>query len=345
MKKSHFYAICIPGFLVCYFVFVWLYFLFTPVISKKEGYVYYLRPGTSKKAMMAELTQQGIISHPFLYSLFVYPQKNAQLKTAEYFFPKGSTPYSIWKQITSGKGLYYRPFSIIPGWSFNQLRHALSQAQGIRHSTAKLNDNQIMQRLGNSTLTPEGEFSPEGEFFPETYYYTRGISDLVILKHAFNLMQNRLTKAWENRAQKLPYKTAYEALIAASLIEKEAYLNSERPVISGVLVNRLKRNMLLQFDPTVIYGLGQRYDGKIHKENLLDNNPYNTYIHRGLPPTPIAIPSMKSIEAIMHPQQNDYLYFVAKGDGSHQFSKTLTEHNAAVDSAMKQQHQQITITQ
>jgi len=324
MKKTHFYAISVLCFLVCCFVSVWLYFLFTPVILQQEGYIYYLRPGTLKKTMVAELTQQGIISRPFLFSFFIYPQRSATLKTGEYLFPKGSTPYSIWKQITNGTGLYYHPFPIIPGWSFSQLRNALSQAQGLRHSTATLNNNQIMERLGYAKL------GPEGEFFPDTYYYTRGISDLIILKRAFDLMQNKLIKAWQNRASKLPYKNAYEALIAASLIEKEAYLNSERTVISGVLVNRLRQNMLLQFDPTVIYGLGERYDGKIHKENLLDNNPYNTYIHKGLPPTPIAIPSKESIEAAMHPQQNDYLYFVAKGDGSHQFSKTLTEHNAAV---------------
>lgn len=323
MKKTHFY-IGLLGLLLCCFISVWLYFLFAPVITQKEGYVYYLRPGTSKKTMVAELTQQGIISHPLFFSFFIYPQKNEQLKTGEYLFPKGATLYSIWNQITTGTGLYYRPFSIVPGWSFSQLRHALAQTQGLRHSTATLNDKQIMEHLGHAT------FAAEGEFFPDTYYYTRGISDLIILKHAFDLMQNKLTQAWQHRTTSLPYKNAYEALIAASLIEKEAYLNSERIVISGVLVNRLRKNMLLQFDPTVIYGLGQRYDGKIHKGNLLDNNPYNTYVHRGLPPTPIAMPSMNSIEAAMHPQQHDYLYFVAKGDGSHQFSKTLTEHHAAV---------------
>lgn len=328
MKKTHFYAICMISFLA---VSIGLYFLFAPVISKQEGYIYYLRPGTSKKTMLAELSQQGIISHPILFSLFIYPQRNAQLKTGEYLFPKGASPYSIWKQITTGTGFYYHAFSIIPGWSFNQLRHALDQAQGLRHITAHLNDQAIMEHLGYPML------APEGEFFPETYHYTRGVPDFIILKRAFRLMQNKLTKAWESRASELPYKNAYEALIAASLVEKEAYLNSERIIIAGVLVNRLKKNMLLQFDPTVIYGLGERYNGKIYKENLLDNNPYNTYLHKGLPPTPIALPSQASIEAAMHPQQNDFLYFVAKGDGSHQFSKTLIEHNAAV-SALKQSH-------
>ncbi len=279
--------------------------------------------------MILQLTQQGIIKHPFLFSLFVFPQRNAQLKTGEYLFPNGATLYSIWKQITSGTGLFYHPFSIIPGWSFSQLRHELAQAQGLRHITATLNDQQMMERLGYPHL------APEGEFFPETYYYTKGIPDLVILKRAIDLMQIRLHELWQHRDAELPYKNEYEALIVASLIEKEAYLNSERPMISGVLINRLKKNMLLQCDPTIIYGLGERYDGKIHKENLLEDNPYNTYIHRGLPPTPIAMPSTVSIEAALHPQKNDYLYFVAKGDGSHLFSKTLNEHNIAVDSAIK----------
>ncbi len=267
MKKTHFYTLSLVAFLACCFVSIGIYFLFTPVVSKDEGVVYYLRPGTSKKIMMTELTQQGILTHTFFFSLFIYPQKSTSLKTGEYFFPKGSTPYSIWKQISSGTGLLYHPFTIIPGWSFTQLRHALGKAAGLRHTTTPFDNTQIMMRLGYPTL------APEGEFFPETYFYTRGISDLVILKHALALMQNKLANAWQHREPNLPYKSAYEALIAASLIEKEAYLNSERPIISGVLVNRLRKDMLLQFDPTVIYGLRDRYDGKIHKENLLDNNP------------------------------------------------------------------------
>ena len=181
-----------------------------------------------------------------------------------------------------------------------------------------------MNRLGDAAL------APEGQFFPETYYYTKGSSDLVILKRAFDLMQSNLKEAWETRSPNLPYKNVYEALIAASLIEKEAYFDAERPVIAGVLVNRIRKNMLIQFDPTVIYGLGLRYNGKIHKQDLLENTPYNTYVHKGLPPTPIAMPGRTSINAALHPDNTDYLYFVARSDKSHQFSKTLFEHQAAV---------------
>lgn len=308
-----------------------LFFLFGSTVSDEKGVVYYLKPGTSKKVFIAELSQQGIIRHPWLFSIYVYSHKGEPLKTGEYVFPNGASLVSIWHQVSTGTGLLYHPFTIVPGWSFHQLREELAGIQELHHTATPLNDKQIMDHLGYANL------APEGEFFPETYYYTKGISDFVILKHAFHLMQTKLQQAWDKRAPNLPFKNPYEALIAASLVEKEAYLNSERPMIAGVLVNRLRKNMLLQFDPTVIYGMGDRYAGKIHKENLQENNAYNTYVNKGLPPTPIAMPSTASIEAVMHPEVNDYYYFVARGDGSHQFSKSLPEHNAAVAATLKKQ--------
>lgn len=331
MKKSRFYIVSFVVLVVCCQTGIGLYSLLMPAVHQDGGFVYYLKPGTSKKVMIADLSRQGVIRHPLLFSLYVYPQINKRLKTGEYLFPKGSSLGSIWKQITNGTGLFYHSFTIVPGWSFNQLKLKLSQATGLRHITAKLDGKQIMSHLGNP------ELASEGEFFPETYYYTRGNPDLVILKRAFDLMQNRLNDAWQHRAPGLPYKNKYEALIAASLVEKEAYLNEERTVIAGVLINRLHKDMLLQFDPTVIYGMGERYNGKIQKENLAEDTAYNTYVHKGLPPTPIAMPSMMSIEAALHPQVNDYYYFVARGDGSHQFSKSLSEHNVAVSKAVKYQ--------
>src|SRR5579883_139575 len=312
MKK----ALTVFILLVGAFISLWFYSLFTPVVTDEHGVVYYLRPGTSKAAALSELANQGLLPYPTLFSFYAGLDRHAYLKTGEYLFPKGSTPFSIWRQLTQGTGHYYHSLTIIPGWSFTQLRQALSQADGLRHLTAQQNDQYLMSMLGHANL------APEGEFFPETYLYTRGVTDLLVLKHAFDLMQKKLDQAWQQRAPDLPYKTPYEALIAASLIEKEAHLEIERPIIAGVLVNRLRKGMLLQCDPTVIYGMGTHYTGKIHKENLLKDTPYNTYIHTGLPPTPIAMPSMLSIEAALHPQQNDYYYFVAKGDGSHQFSKT-----------------------
>lgn len=310
------------------FILAMVYLLMMPVVKEEHGVIYYLRPGTSHSMLIAELNQQGIVTHPFLFSLYVYPQ-NTPLKTGEYLFHKGSSLRSIWHQVTSGTGLYYRAFAIIPGWSFAQIRQALAANEFLKHDVQLLDNKQVMHTLGADGLMPEGEF------FPDSYYYTRGVSDLVILQRAYQLMQTHLNAAWGTRAPGLPYHTAYEALIAASLIEKEAYLNSERPVIAGVLINRLRKNMLLQIDPTVIYGMGDRYTGKIHRENLLEDNVYNTYKYKGLPPTPIAMPSLASLMAALHPDTHDYYYFVAKGDGSHQFSKTLPEHNTAVKALIR----------
>lgn len=330
MKKSQVYLSII--ILVCCLA-GWFIYLDIPRVQQNQGVTYYLRSGTSNKIFVADMQKIGIIGNSLLLTFYILPQKSAQLKTGEYLFPKGSNLFSIWYQVTNGKGLMYRPFTIVPGWSFAQLREELLKVSGLHHASAKLTDNQIMQLLGSSAL-------PEGEFFPDTYYYTKDIPDLVILKRAYHSMQLKLKDAWQHKEPDLPYENEYEALIAASIIEKEAYVSTERPLIAGVMVNRLKKDMLLQVDPTVIYGLGSRYDGKIHKSNLLENTPYNTYLHKGLPPTPIAMPSMSAINAALHPAENDYLYFVAKGDGSHQFSKSLVEHQAAVaESSAQRQHE------
>ena len=301
----------------------WLYYLFTPMVDNPKGAVFYLPSGETKHGVAKQLSQEGTLHSPWLATLYFYLHFNTHIKVGEYFFPKGSSVASMWYQMASGTGLYYRPFLIVPGWNFKQLRASLDSTTTLHHTTALWTNNEIMAKLGAA-------LSPEGQFFPETYYYTRGNADLIILKHAYDLMQTKLLAAWQTRATDLPFQTPYEALIAASLIEKEAYLNSERPIIAGVLINRLSKGMLLQIDPTVIYGIGTRYNGKLYKADLLDTNPYNTYIHKGLPPTPIAMPGMTSIMAALHPNKNDYYYYVSRGDGSHQFSKTWTEQKAAI---------------
>lgn len=325
LKKSIITLVVLLGLLGAGLVLLCL-----PVVSQKEGVVYYLSPGKVKANVIKELAENHIITFPRLLSFYTSAQSSSQLKSGEYLFPVGSSTLSIWRQLINGKGLYYRSFTIVPGWTFNQLRRELLQTETLRHNTSDMDDKQIMVLVGRSGV------SPEGQFFPETYLYTRGVPDLVILKRAFDLMQSRLSELWEKRLPGLPYRSPYEALIAASLIEKEAYLNAERPVIASVLVNRLRKNMLLQFDPTVIYGLGDRYTGKITKQDLVANTAYNTYLHRGLTPTPIAMPSLASLEAALHPAATDYLYFVARGDGAHQFSSNLADHNAAVTQARKQ---------
>lgn len=307
----------------------WLYFLFSSIVKEEKGVVYYLRPGTSKSVMMREMAQQGIIKHPWLFALYLSPYTSEQLRAGEYRFPKGSTPRSIWRQVSTGTGQVYHVFTIIPGWTFAQVRTKLNNDPYIRHVSTMMDDKQIMRTLG------EYNRLPEGNFMPESYYFTRDTVDLVLLKRAYDLMQSSLIEAWNKRDKSIPYRTAYDALIAASLVEKEAKLAQDRPKIAGVIMNRLNKDMLLQIDPTVIYGLGSRYDGKIYKKDLHENTPYNTYVRKGLPPTPIAMPGLAAIEAVMHPEHHQYLYFVAKADGSggHEFTANLDAHHQAVANA------------
>lgn len=308
----------------------WFRFLYSPIITSEAGYKYTVRPGESIKTVINDLYFKNIVhNRSFLYFLVRWRGDGHELKAGEYFFAKGTTPTKMLNQLVTGKGLFYHAFTIIPGWNFKDLREAILKEPNLRHTIQNMNDSEIMILLGNSTPVPEGQF------LPDTYYFAGGVSDVVVLKHAFKAMQSKLNTAWEERTVNLPYKNTNEVLIAASLIEKEAYLNDERPIIAGVLVNRLQKDMLLQVDPTVIYGMGSRYEGKIHREDLLENTPYNTYVHKGLPPAPIAMPSSESIMAVVHPAKNDYLYYVARGDGSHQFSITYTDHQTLVNEANK----------
>ena len=298
--------------------------LLIPTVWQQGGTIYYVKPGENAKTLIHDLASKHMIRFSSAFYLYVYFYPKVQLKTGEYVFKQWSTPYSIWQQVIHGYGLFYRAFTIVPGWSFKDLRRALLQTSSFRHFLQQWDDQQLMANLGYPNV------SPEGQFFPETYYYAKDSLDLVILKRAIDLMHQRLNEAWEQRAPNLPFKNAYDVLIAASLVEKEAYFSFERPWIAGVLINRLNKNMLLQFDPTVIYGMGDLYKNKITKEDLRRDTAFNTYLHKGLPPTPIAMPSMASIEAVLHPTQHDYYYFVAVGDGRHQFSKSLNEHALAV---------------
>jgi len=308
----------------------WVAFLYVPVIKNPEGYRYIVKSGTSIRLVADDLYAKNIITHRFYFHMLVRLRGGGhELKAGDYLFPKGSTPSSMLNQMLTGAGIIYHEFMIIPGWNMTELRAALLLDNNFQHVVNRLTDQELMRRLGRPGLLPEGEF------FPDTYYFVAGSSDLALLKRAFKTMQTKLNTAWRQHPTDLPFKSPYDVLIAASLIEKEAYLNQERPRIAGVLVNRLRQDMLLQFDPTIIYGMGVHYVGKISKEDLQTDNPYNTYLHKGLPPTPIAIPSEGSILAAAHPEQHPFLYFVARGDGSHQFSETLAEHNIAIAALKK----------
>jgi UPF0755 protein len=309
----------------------WKNFLTTPLVVSELGIKYIVPQGASFKSVAVDLYNQRILRYPrFFMWLAYYRGVIHQLKAGEYFFPKNTTPSTLIEQIATGKGILYHAFTIIPGMNFQQLRAMLNKTEDLQHTTQNLSDTQIMKLLGQQ------ELSPEGQFFPETYYFIKDTVDISLLKRALKTMKKKLAVAWSQRAVKLSFQTPYQALIAASIIEKEARVKEELPIIAGVMVNRLKKGMLLQFDPTVIYGAGLQYNGIIHKSDLQKNNPYNTYIHKGLPPTPIAMPGIDAIYAAMHPAVNDYLYFVAKGkSGTHQFSRTLREHKAAVMSVMQ----------
>jgi UPF0755 protein len=213
---------------------------------------------------------------------------------------------------------------LIEGWTFAQFRAALDASPDVRHESAGLEDAQLL------ALLQAAESHPEGLFFPDTYVFGKGSSDLRILRRAYRAMQRHLKAEWEARSPDLPYQTPYEALIMASIIEKETGKASERDLIGGVLVNRLRIGMRLQVDPTVIYGLGAAFDGNLKKIHLLEDGPYNTYTRAGLPPTPIAMPGLASLRSALRPGKTEALYYVSRGDGSSQFSRTLDEHNRAV---------------
>ena len=227
-------------------------------------------------------------------------------------------------EIVSKGRVVHSDLAIIEGWTFKQFREALNANPKLRHDSVSLSDAEIMQRIGAV------EKHPEGLFFPDTYNFPAGSSDIALIKRAYQNMQRHLQEAWQARDKNLPLETPYQALILASIIEKETGKASERTMIASVFVNRLRIGMKLQTDPTVIYGIGDKYDGNIRKRDLLQDTTYNTYTRYGLTPTPIALPGKESINAALHPATSSALYFVARGDGSSQFSDSLLDHNKAV---------------
>jgi UPF0755 protein len=247
----------------------------------------------------------------------------SRLQVGEYAIAAGTTPEQLLWQFNKGRVVQYR-FTIVEGWNIRELRAALAQAPRMKHELADLDDAALMVKLGRIGV------HPEGRFLPETYQYTRGTSDVAVLKRAAKDMDTALANAWRTRDRAIPLRDPEQALILASIVEKETARADERPRIAGVFTRRLKLGMLLETDPTVIYGLGSSYDGKIHKRDLLNDTPYNTYTRAGLPPTPIAMPGRAALQAATHPAPGDALYFVARGDGSHEFTSNYADHLRAV---------------
>lgn len=324
-KKKRHVLIFLVVLIIIFFsgILAW-YYSENIVIVKKQPLFYIVKPGTTVKVLAHDFNKQANLTHPKLFCfLSKYHGADKALKTGEYFFPVGSTIKSVLNTIVKGK-VYYRSFTIVNGWNFNRLLQALNKAPDLRHTLTYLTQQKIAAKLNIK------QKNLEGLFLPETYFYTRGSTDLQLLQRSQRLLQIKLQQLWQQRDQSLPYKNPYQVLIVASLVEKETGIKHERPIIAAIILKRWQQWMPLQIDAAVIYGLGNSFTGYLTKKDLRKQTPYNTYIHYGLPPTPIAMPGQASISAALHPVQTDALYFVAKGDGTHVFSKTLKGHDQAV---------------
>ena len=299
-------------------------FLSSPMALPEEGVVIEVQPGSNLTRIVSDLSQQNIINKPSYLRWYARWQQGAdKIHTGEYKIEPGTSPKEFLAMLIAGKVLQYS-ITIVEGWTFKQMMQAISENPSLSHELAGLSDEEIMTKLGY-----KGQH-PEGRFLPDTYAFPRGMSDIAFLNRAYQAMENYLAQTWPQRDVGVPVKSPYEALILASIVEKETGLASERKAIAGVFSRRLQKRMRLQTDPTVIYGMGDSYKGNIRKRDLLADTPYNTYKIFGLPPTPIAMPGRDAIDAVLHPAEGNELYFVSKGDGSHHFSATLEEHNEAV---------------
>jgi UPF0755 protein len=280
--------------------------------------------GSSPTGVLNRLQANGVIKDAFLLRLYWrFNLQGQSLHSGEYRMTPGMNAESLLELWQKGEVVQYS-VTLVEGWTFRQVRAALARQVKLEQTASELSDSELMAKLGHPDVFPEGRF------FPDTYRYVRGMTDVELLKQAYNRLDEVLQEEWEKRAADVPYTDAYQALIMASLVEKETGVPQERGQIAGVFVRRLQQGMLLQTDPTVIYGLGDRYNGKITRALLKEPTPYNTYVISGLPPTPISMVGREAIHAAMHPVAGNSLYFVARGDGSHVFSADLDAHNAAV---------------
>ena len=305
------------------------YYALRPLPFAKLPYEFSLKQGSSLKSAARQMQQAGVLPSDWLFVLLARGLgKAAQIKPGNYQVDSSVSPLQLLDMISKGR-VEQSSVSIIEGWTFKQLRSALNAEPTLRHDTTGLSDEEILSAIGAT------EQRAEGLFFPDTYNFSSGSSDLAVLKRAYQLMQRNLEESWQGRAANLPFETPYQALILASIVEKETGKASDRPMIASVFVNRLRKKMLLQTDPTVIYGMGEKFDGNLRRRDLQTDTPFNTYTRAGLTPTPIALPGLAAIQAALHPAQSNALYFVARGDGSSYFSSTLTEHNNAVNRYQK----------
>ncbi|QBQ55414.1 endolytic transglycosylase MltG [Nitrosococcus wardiae] len=328
MRKNFLFSLALFGFSVGVAV-LWAKFEYdrfnhTPLNVSQEGLQLVIPSGATVRSVATELHQQEALEHPLYLVLLARWQGVARnIKAGEYDIQPATTPPEFLRQIVAGKVKQYS-LTLVEGWTFSQVMKAVQNSPHLRQTLGEVTLSEMMKRLGYP------EKHPEGRFFPDTYFFPRGTTDVDFLRRAYQLMAEHLAREWENRAAGLPYQSAYEALTLASIVEREAALPEEQALIAGVFARRLQKGMRLQTDPTVIYGLGDRFDGNLRHRDLREDTPYNTYTRSGLPPTPICIPSLGALQATLHPAGGEALYFVARGDGSHYFSTTFEEHRAAV---------------
>ncbi|MGH8176602.1 MAG: endolytic transglycosylase MltG [Steroidobacter sp.] len=321
------FILALVGVVLAAAIFLWSRnWLETPIATLGEPTTFEVPRGASLRTVAAALQQRGFLDRPQIWIGWArITQRAGSLKAGEYQLLPGLSPRRLLDLLNSGEVLLHS-ITFVEGSTFPDVRNALAAHDAVRTEYGSRSGQDVMRALGEPTL------HPEGQFFPDTYHFARGTTDLELLTIAHRRMREALEQAWTERDPDLPLATAYEALILASIVEKETALESERAQIAGVFVERLRRGMRLQTDPTVIYGMLETYDGNIRRTDLTRDTPYNTYTRSGLPPTPIAMPGLDSLRAAVQPQDTGALFFVATGvgDGSHYFSRTLAEHNAAV---------------
>lgn len=302
-----------------------LWWVYRPMPMRAPVVDLSIEPGTLPREVARAVNDAGVDVNPtLLYAWFRFSGQARDIKAGSYELPQGLSAYALLAKLARGEEAL-RAVTLVEGWTFRQFRAALAKETELRQDTAGLSDAALMERLGRP-----GQH-PEGRFFPDTYNYSKGSSDLAVYQRALRAMDKRLAQAWAERSPKVAVRTPHEALILASIVEKETGRGDDRPLVSAVFNNRLRLGIPLQTDPTVIYGMGAAFDGNLRRKDLTTDTPWNTYTRNGLPPTPIAMPGKAALLAAVQPADSRALYFVARGDGSSQFSHSLDEHNRAVN--------------
>jgi UPF0755 protein len=324
IKKIFLWLLLVATIAISVLVIQFFRFQYQTVSIADSERTFTIQSGSNIKSIAQQLSLEKIIDDPWLFILLAKIKGvETSVRAGEYQLQQSQSPSDLLELFTKGPSIQYS-FTIIEGWAFRQMMQELQRQTIIKNTLRGKSDTEIMAALGY-----QGQH-PEGLFFPDTYSFPKGTTDIDFLKRAYQLMQSHLQREWDSREPGLPISTSYDALILASIIEKETGVAYERPLIASVFTQRLRKNMRLQTDPTVIYGLGETFDGDIRFRDLKKDTPYNTYLHKGLTPTPIALPGLDALRAALHPADNKALFFVAKGDGTHYFSNTLDEHNKAV---------------